>query len=67
LTMMNVVCMLIPRATGPPFFNEMHSNRIPVRSFLKAWTVQDDDLRAPEFAEDVLGVFASVLPLHIML
>jgi len=25
--------MLIPRATGPPFFNEMHSNHIAFRSF----------------------------------
>jgi len=31
---------------------------------LKGWGVDDDDLRVPEFVEDVLGVFGSVLPLY---
>jgi len=34
---------------------------------LKAWAVDDDDLRVSEFAEDVLGVFSSVLSLHNIL
>jgi len=31
---------------------------------LKGWTVEDDDLRVSEFAEDVLGVFAAIYPLY---
>ena len=34
---------------------------------LKAWKLDDDDLRGPEFAEDVLRVFSSILPLYEIL
>lgn len=34
---------------------------------LKAWEVEDDDLRVSEFAEDVLRVISSVMPLYRIL
>ncbi len=34
---------------------------------LKAWKLDDDVLRGPEFAEDVLRVFSSLLPLYEIL